>query len=130
MFVGQSDPSGGICGEREITEAGSVITSPNHPNNYGNEQECDWIVTFPEGQAVSLNFLAFGLERNSRCRYDWLEVRNGGDEDAQMIGERRCGSNIPQPIISSGNQIFIRFHSDFSITSTGFEIEVNEGKCD
>ena len=69
MFIGSSPPSGGVCGETAITSAGSVIMSPNHPNNYANSQDCEWLVTFPEGQTVSLNFLAFSLERSSTCRY-------------------------------------------------------------
>ena len=54
-------------------------------------------------------------------------VHNGDSADAPMIGSRLCGSNHPQPITSDGNRLFVRFHSDGSVTSTGFEIRVNVG---
>ena len=54
-------------------------------------------------------------------------VHDGGGANSPMIGDKRCGSNVPDPITSTGNQLFLRFHSDYSITSTGFEISVEEG---
>ena len=52
----------------EITSSGTVIKTPNHPGNYPNDATCDWIVRFPARSRVSLNFLAFSLQRSGRCR--------------------------------------------------------------
>lgn len=54
------------CGG-EITSAGEVITSQNHPNDYSNDQDCHWTIRFPEGQNVMLEFMAFDLEYSSGC---------------------------------------------------------------
>ena len=66
-------PSAGApCSNRgqptEITSSGTVIKTPNHPGNYPNDALCDWIVRFPAGSKVSLNFLAFSLQHSGRCR--------------------------------------------------------------
>ena len=54
------------CGG-EITSAGEVITSENHPNNYPIDQDCHWVIRLPEGQNVMLEFMAFDLEYSSSC---------------------------------------------------------------
>ena len=65
---------------------------------------------------------------SSNHRYDWLEIRDGDSENAPLIGSRLCGSSTPQPIVSSGNHLFIQFHSDSDLVSSGFEIKVDVGK--
>ena len=44
--------------------------------------------------------------------HDWLAIHDGGDDLAPLIGERLCGDVLPDPIISSGNELFLKFHSD------------------
>lgn len=60
-------------------------------------------------------------------RYDWLEVRDGDNEKAPLIGSRMCGTSSSNEMISSGNQLFIKFHSDYSVTRTGYRIRVDLG---
>ena len=57
------DGCGGV-----INEVGGVITSPNFPNEYPNDQDCEWHVQLPVGQKVELNFLGFVLEQHGGCR--------------------------------------------------------------
>ncbi len=54
-------------------------------------------------------------------RYDFVEVREGRDEDSPIIG-RYCGHNVPPPYLSNSNELFIRFKSDHSVSHTGFRI--------
>ena len=61
-------------------------------------------------------------------RWDWLEVRDGGNENAPLIGSRLCGSSLPGVITSTGNELFVRFHSDGSVVSTGYRIRVDLGR--
>ena len=53
-----------------------------------------------------------------------MAIRNGPDETSPMIGRKRCGNNVPAPIISEGNELHLHLHSDYSVTSSGFEIKV------
>ena len=61
------DGTAGGCGG-VINADGGVIQSPNFPNQYPNDQDCEWRVQLPAGQKVALNFLAFNLEQHSSCR--------------------------------------------------------------
>ena len=61
-------------------------------------------------------------------RYDWLEVRDGGSESSKLIGSKMCGSTLPQTIESSGNELFVKFHSDYSVVKTGYKIRAKLGR--
>ena len=53
------------------------------------------------------------------CRFDYVEIRDGGDVTSTKLG-RFCGSTKPNDIKSTGNQLFVRFHSNDWDQSTGF----------
>ena len=59
-----------------------------------------------------------------------MDVRNGPDATSPRIGERRCGSDLPGPIISEGNELYLHFHSDYSVSRSGFEIKVSKSKSE
>ena len=48
------------CGGN-LNMASGQVKSPNHPNNYGNRQECVWTITVPAGSQVELKFSAFNV---------------------------------------------------------------------
>lgn len=54
-------------------------------------------------------------------RYDYVEVRDGVDESGQLIG-KYCGKIAPSPVVSSGNELFIKFVSDYETHGAGFSI--------
>ena len=56
--------------------------------------------------------------------HDWLEIRDGGDENSPIIGEKLCGDNFPEQIISTSNELFLKFHSDETNENVGFKIKV------
>jgi len=56
---------------------------------------------------------------NTGCQYDYVEVFDGKSANAPNLG-RYCGSNMPGPIRSSTNELFLRFISDQTISHTGF----------
>ena len=63
------------------------------------------------GQRIELTFDSFDLENARRCKYDYV----------QIYDEKYCGSNKPDPIISTGNTLNITFHSDYSVIRNGFK---------
>ena len=61
---------------------------------------------------------------------DWLDVYDGRNATQPKIGNGLCGSAIPTSIVSSENQLFIRFRSDYGGSKSGFKLLVEEiGKC-
>ena len=57
-------------------------------------------------------------------RFDWLEVHDGGYEDAPIIHGKLCGKDVPEPIISTGHELLLRFHSDGNAEYSGFKIKI------
>ena len=59
-------------------------------------------------------------------RYDFLEIHEGRDEETPLVG-RYCGNNLPPEYVSSGNEMYIRFKTDHSVSGTGFRIRYDLG---
>ena len=56
--------------------------------------------------------LNFQIEPSEGCEYDYVEVRDGGDESSPLL-KKACGSQRPpNSIQSTGNQMFVKFHAD------------------
>uniref|UniRef100_A0A671WPH1 Neuropilin n=1 Tax=Sparus aurata TaxID=8175 RepID=A0A671WPH1_SPAAU len=105
----------------DASEAG-YITSPGYPLEYPPHQNCHWIITAPEpSQRIVLNFNPhFEIERLD-CKYDFIEIRDGTSENADVLG-RHCSNIAPAPIISSGPSLQIRFVSDYAHQGAGFSL--------
>uniref|UniRef100_A0A4W5NYQ7 Neuropilin n=1 Tax=Hucho hucho TaxID=62062 RepID=A0A4W5NYQ7_9TELE len=110
------------CGDNiRITNA-NYLTSPGYPTSYVSSQKCVWVITAPgPHQRILINFNPhFDLE-DRECKYDYVEVRDGVDENGQLVG-KYCGKIAPSPVVSSGNQLYIKFVSDYETHGAGFSI--------
>uniref|UniRef100_A0A3B1IY07 Metalloendopeptidase n=1 Tax=Astyanax mexicanus TaxID=7994 RepID=A0A3B1IY07_ASTMX len=65
-------------------------------------------------------FNEFEIEQHQECAYDHLEAFDG-ESDKSSILSRLCGSKIPEPLISTGNKMYLRFISDASVQRKGFQ---------
>ena len=54
-------------------------------------------------------------------------MREGGDDESPLIG-RYCGDTLPSEHVSSGNEIYVRFKTDHSVSGTGFRIRYDLSK--
>ncbi|XP_030830721.1 uncharacterized protein LOC589938 [Strongylocentrotus purpuratus] len=113
-----SGPSDPTCGGF-FNETSGVFASPNYPNDYDNNEACDFVFAAKEGDVISVALSNFELEGSSTCAYDSLAIYDGADSSAPLIGEY-CGSSNPGLIVSSGNSLYMRFTSDGSVTYPGF----------
>ena len=66
-----------LCGANYYSSQG-IIRSPGKPE-YLSNKECEWTVTVPSGQQIELTFNYFEMEQHATCRFDGLEIRNGGN---------------------------------------------------
>ena len=62
------------------------------------------------------------MERSHSCQYDSLEVYNGATKEPRNRVAKLCGSQLPDPITSTGNEMILRFHSDSSVALKGFKL--------
>ncbi|XP_023118396.2 neuropilin-1a isoform X3 [Amphiprion ocellaris] len=110
------------CGGNIRISTANYLTSPGYPMSYPPSQRCVWVISAPgPHQRILINFNPhFDLE-DRECKYDYVEVRDGVDESGQLVG-KYCGKIAPSPVVSSGNQLFIKFVSDYETHGAGFSI--------
>eukprot|EP00058_Branchiostoma_floridae_P008085 XP_002593573.1 hypothetical protein BRAFLDRAFT_125152 [Branchiostoma floridae] len=108
------------CGGQR-TESSGTIQSPGYPGQYGNNLNCEWVITSPTGAVVQLQFERLDLEDG----YDILEVRDGTDGSSPLL-QRLTGSNTPSPIRSTGSSLYLKLTTDYSVTQTGFRATFND----
>uniref|UniRef100_A0A670ZEH4 Metalloendopeptidase n=1 Tax=Pseudonaja textilis TaxID=8673 RepID=A0A670ZEH4_PSETE len=112
--------------DHKMTSITGTITSPNWPDKYPSKKECTWAITTTPGHRIKLTFRELDVELHQECTYDHVEVYNGRDAKASVLG-RFCGTKEPDPIISTSNRMFLKFFSDNSIQKKGFEAAYTSG---
>lgn len=74
-------------------------------------------------------FLLFKIERHDNCAYDYLEVRDGANENSPLIG-RFCGYDKPEDIKSTSNTLWMKFVSDGTVNKAGFAANFFKGNLE
>ncbi|KAL8183628.1 UNVERIFIED_CONTAM: NAP1- protein 2, partial [Gekko kuhli] len=54
-------------------------------------------------------------------RYDFIEIRDGDSDSADLLG-KHCGNIAPPTITSSGPSLYIKFTSDYARQGAGFSL--------
>ncbi|KAM4030718.1 complement C1r subcomponent-like [Anomaloglossus baeobatrachus] len=107
------------CSTSKIPQYG-LISSPNYPKTYPNNQRNTWNISVHNGFHISLKFLVFDLEPSDGCNYDYVKVFDGNRELGRFCGPKRSrfhpGSRL---LVSHGNLMKIEFLSDFSNEENG-----------
>lgn len=62
------------CGGVLLNSPRGSITSPNYPQQYSEESQCDWRITVNQGSTIQLIFSDIDLEAQESCAFDALEV--------------------------------------------------------
>lgn len=109
-------------GSTIITQKSGSITDGSGPAaDYTNNQSASWTI---DGQdpgdsiaSVTLKFYEFNLLAG-----DTLKIFDGENTDAPLLAAF-SGSEIPDPVNSTGNKMMVTFSSDGSGTSTGWYAE-------
>ncbi|CAL8096946.1 unnamed protein product [Calicophoron daubneyi] len=100
-----------------------TFTSPQYPREYPSATDCLKIIRAPyENQRIVLKFRgAFLFEPSSECVNDYLEVRDGQYGFSPLIG-RFCEDTWHlRSIVSTGRWLWLRFHTDLTIETFGFQ---------
>lgn len=126
-----------IC-NMTLTGLNGAIESPNFPNNYPSNFNCEWMIEGLRGSQIYVEFTHFDLEASSeylsspdertvRCNYDYVEIVQY--EKNETVGSEKYCNKKPDPFTSSGNSILVRFASDSSTQATGFRFEWSVEGC-
>lgn len=84
-------------------------------NNYGNNQQCQWLIQPTNAVSVTLLFTAFATEANN----DVVTIYNGTTTAAPVLGTF-SGTSATQ-VTSTGGALLVVFSTNGSITAQGFE---------
>ncbi|XP_057322594.1 dorsal-ventral patterning protein tolloid-like [Microplitis mediator] len=103
--------------------------STNYPDKYPPNRRCIWYFTAPENHRIVMKINYFALEMSDDCINDFLEIRDGNDEHAVLIG-LYCGAKYVSKVNSTKNKLSVVFgsnnmkeHFGFSSTLTAILIE-------
>ncbi|KAG8435767.1 hypothetical protein GDO86_013636, partial [Hymenochirus boettgeri] len=100
-----------------------VITSPNYPKSYPNNNQSTWNIGVPGGYHISIRFLVFDIEPSENCNYDFVKVIADKRELGAFCGSQGSGSHPgDRQIVTEGNQLTVLFQSDFSNEDNGVPI--------
>ncbi|XP_061110701.1 low-density lipoprotein receptor-related protein 12 [Conger conger] len=116
------------CGDmaEQIRASSGVITSPGWPFEYPSRINCSWNIRASPGEIITISFQDFEIQTSHRCGSDWISIGTYKNLD----GYRACGSSVPAPYISSQDHVWIKFHSDDSLTGKGFRLSYITGKSE
>ena len=120
IFPGNNYPYS-PSGQTNITSRHGTIEDGSGPvDNYENDMDCSWLLTPQTGQdsiqSITISFDRFDLEEN-----DLLTIYDGREPSTAVIGSF-TGSEIPETITSTSNEVLIKFTSDENNTSSGWMI--------
>ena len=74
------------CGQNVTADEGE-ITTPYYDTQYPNSLDCAWPISVDAVQKhICLTSKTFDLEESTSCNTDYVELRNGKDKAAPLIG--------------------------------------------
>eukprot|EP00116_Pleurobrachia_bachei_P002843 sb/3463105/ len=97
-----------------------TISSMNYPEGYPPKTDCIKVIYAKPGHVIRLVFEHIDIEHHSECNYDFLEVRDGDLPSAPVLGEKFCGYLQQRNFTSSGPALWVKLHTDSSVSRSGF----------
>ncbi|TKS81365.1 Membrane frizzled-related protein [Collichthys lucidus] len=101
-----------------LTDSEGSFSSPNHPGSYPSNMLCAWVIRVPPPSIVQIHISSLGVEGPSPCLFDWIEVQDQTEQGS--VFTRFCGNVAPPTVNTNSSTVWVTFHSDGSISGTGF----------
>ena len=123
-----------------ILKATGVVTSPNHPDNYPDTLDKTQTIEVESGKRLRLEFTSFAVHACDipTCPCDFVKITDG---DGTTLMDNSCGYSeypssswyfLPPIITTRSNRVEIFFHTDGTVTSSGWSLSwsaVTPGEC-
>ncbi|XP_072374904.1 astacin-like metalloendopeptidase [Scyliorhinus torazame] len=107
-----------ICGNMFIANSGN-LESPNHPSNYPNNADCNWIIRAHGQFKILLEFSTFQVHEFAGCFGDHVTIYDGPNNNHNVLDGPACGAENPA-VISTKRELLITFKSTRTLAATGF----------
>ena len=95
------------CGKTLFTESSGTIESPNWPETYPTDLQCEYFIELPnEDDTIEITFSeGFGIAGNyPECPKDWVMVYDGHTTVDDDLFGKYCQWEKPPTIVSSGRK--------------------------
>ena len=99
------------------------VRSLYYPRQYHNNANCEWVISVPNGNIISISLKDLRLEDSDSCIHDYLIIRDGKRSSARLCGKKRPGMTFT----SNSNVLYVLFVSDSSVSGRGFELYYTSG---
>jgi len=108
---------------KNFTNTSGTIMSPNYPDFYPKNYNCQWQISIAVGYQIYLTFTYFDLVHTPKCSGDHVAISGvSGGKDGNP--ERHCGYLVKRyPLVSKMNEMVITFQSDGQDSSRGFVLD-------
>ncbi|XP_016988568.1 cubilin homolog [Drosophila rhopaloa] len=115
------------CGGKFSARRG-MIQSPNYPHEYPLNTHCEWQVEVSPHHRIVFEIEDLELEMGFQCDWDYLEAFDLAEDDTEGPSLFKvCGDRIPSNMLmSTTNLAVVRFISDYSLSSKGFQLNFHE----
>ncbi|MBK9793184.1 MAG: M4 family metallopeptidase [Sphingobacteriales bacterium] len=118
-----SSGSSYCSGTQTLTTATGTLSDGSGSVDYQNRLDCNWLIKPTGASSVTLTFDSLDVEDPPvglpGTYYDYVNVYDGQNANATLLGTY-AGSEVPAPITSSGNALFLVFHTDGRTTAKGW----------
>lgn len=109
-----------FCSEiNTLTTSYGSFEDGSGPMDYLPNSSCRWLVQ-PSDPAITNMFAEFTRFKTEN-EADFLKIYDGNSENAPLIGIF-SGTDIPQPVYSSGNALFLVFETGQSVENEGWHL--------
>uniref|UniRef100_A0A8C5MSI2 Metalloendopeptidase n=1 Tax=Leptobrachium leishanense TaxID=445787 RepID=A0A8C5MSI2_9ANUR len=112
---------------RTFTRDNGIIISPSYGLAYPNNVDAEWSIIAPVQFRVYLGFIDFQVEDSLDCSSDSLTVMDGTNATHPVLGTF-CGIKTPPPVISPGNSMVLKLHSDDQTSAKGLYLRYRFGE--
>ncbi|GAB1597689.1 hypothetical protein Ahia01_000045500, partial [Argonauta hians] len=109
----------GGCGGNLHVQNGT-INSPNYPQNYPHNSNCDWLITPKKGYFIKINFKDFNINGNCSSNYLTMSERN-------TPSDQYCGSSLKGHSMMFNSEVLITMRTDDVSSGSGFKLKYSEG---
>ncbi|KZC14141.1 Cubilin [Dufourea novaeangliae] len=127
----------GCGGTVNLTSTTTLPFRTQKDSTYESLEDCQWNVIASPGKNIKFTFNSIDVRNatnktssGDKCTGDYLEIRDGANPLSQLLG-KYCGNQLPAPVLSSSNSLWIRFFSDGTVEGTGVSgtLEAIDGLC-
>lgn len=112
--------------KREASSTEVILTSPDYPENYANNELCRWeLYTNKDYEVVRIRFLDLAIWNSATCGEDYLEVRDGPNTWYPVI-RRFCRQMLATEttmVTSTEKSMLLTFRTDNEHTDQGFRLQ-------